>query len=223
MDDGNPSLRQLLAEDLPPAFLMQLHQRLNDVYRMSCEKVLADPDLGEEQASYALGYYRRALAETVLKDLSAQHHLRVESRQSENGGCKCVYAASSRFGLTMCHVQSPGHFPKYSTTREQSSKINEHISQGELFPLPPTPSDESIYGIFVHTEQNGMKDRLGSLCIGFPTPEFDNWIEQPIDVTEIIDLQQRLFQEPEDLQSQIQSPMPSWKTRPGIASSNEDK
>lgn len=211
MSSLTPTLKQLLIADLPPGFVRALLERIENIYPESYTSMFNNPSLCDEQAKYVLGHYRRGLAETVLMNTAAEHGLKVRLKQPENGGCKHVYVTAGRFGFVMCHVPTSGGLPKPSDSREQSSKINEHISQGNLFPVDSEPSDEEFYGVFVHTEQTGKKDIFKSLCIGFPTPEFDDWIEEPIDLQDIIDIQQRLFQNQEDAHAQIQKPEPMWK------------
>lgn len=210
MKTSTSILKELLIDDLPPGFVRSLFERIRGIYPDSHSHMINDPNLGEDQAYYALGYYRRALAETILMRKAAEHGLKVEVIKPENGGCKCVYVASQRFGFTMCHVPNAGAFPQTSDTREQSSKINEHIAQADLFPIESTPRKE-LYGIFVHTEQPGQKDSFQSLHIGFPDHNFVDWIGEPIDVQDIVDIQERIFQEKEDLHAQIQNPNPVLK------------
>ena len=56
--------------------------------------MLNDPALGEDQANYVFGYYRRGRAETVLMNTAAEHGLKVKMVQPENGGCKHVYVTT---------------------------------------------------------------------------------------------------------------------------------
>lgn len=207
----NSTLRQLLVTDLPPGFVRVLYEQLGKIYPDSYAMMFNDPALGDTQANYVLGHYRRARAETVLMTTAAEHGLNVIEVQPENGGCKHIYVKTRNFGFTMCHVLTPGGFPNHSESREQSSKINEHLAQGSLFPVASEPDKEVIYGVFVHTEQTGKKDEFNSLYIGFPNPAFDDWIEEPIDLQDILNIQQRLFQNQEDVHAQIQNPVPKWK------------
>lgn len=213
MNRLSPTLKQLLIHDLPPGFVRALLERIENIYPESHAAMFNDPSLGEEQAKYVLGYYRRALAETELTNTAVEHGLNVKLIQPENGGCKHVYVSAGRFGFTICHVETSGGFPKYSDSREQSAKINEHISQIELFPVvSEQAADEAFFnGVLVHTEQPGRKDAFKSLHIGFPTPEFDNWVDEPINLQDILDIQQRLFQSHEDIHAAIQDTTPTWK------------
>ena len=68
-----------------------------------------------------------------------------------------------------------------------------------------------FYGVFVHTNSMGQKDVFGHIHVGFPDTDFNDWLEDPIDFQDIIDLQQQLFQEKEDLHAQIQQPVPVFK------------
>jgi hypothetical protein len=207
-----PALKQLLIHDLPPGFVRALLERVANIYPDSYAAMFNDPSLGSDQAKYALGYYRRAQAETVLMNTAAEHGLEVKSIQPESGGVKQIYVSVGRFGFTMCHVDTAAGFPKFSDTREQSSKINEHISQIELFPVDTNPSNDEYFGVLVHTEQNRSKDAFGSLYLGFPNPDFTDWIDDPINFLDILDIQQRLFQSPNDLHATLQDTTPVWKS-----------
>jgi hypothetical protein len=211
MNRPSPTLKQLLIHDLPPAFVRVLLERIENIYPDSHAAMFNDPSLGEDQAKYVLGYYRRGLGETVLMNTAAEHGLKVKLIQPENGGCKHVYVSAGRFAFTMCHVETSAGFPKFSDCREQSSKINEHISQIELFPIVSEPVEEEFYGVLVHTEQTRDKATFKSLFIGFPTPEFDDWVDEPINLLDILDIQQRLFQNHEDMRAAIQNTTPTWK------------
>lgn len=212
MNRPSPTLKQLLIHDLPPAFVRVLLERIENIYPDSHAAMFNDPSLGEDQAKYVLGYYRRGLGETVLMNTAAEHGLSVKLIQPENGGCKHVYVSAGRFAFTMCHVETSGGFPKYSECREQSSKINEHISQIELFPSVSEPVDEEFYGVLVHTEQTRDKSSFKSLFMGFPNPEFNDWVDEPINLLDILDIQQRLFQnQEEDVHAAIQNTVPTWK------------
>lgn len=228
MNNPVPTLKQLIVHDLQPAFVRVLLERIENIYPESHAATFNDPSLGEEQAIYVRGHYRRGLGETVLMTAAAEHGLKVKLVQPANGGCKHVYVVAGRFGLTMCHVEKPAGFPKFSEYREQSSKINEHISQIQLFPVASEPVDEEFYGVLVHAEKisdNGYRDKsaFGSLFLGFPNPEFDDWIDEPINLLDIRDIQQRLFQKQEDLRAAIQKTEPTWKGSNVANKKKEDK
>lgn len=208
---SSPLLKQLLIDDLPPAFIRVLLERIEQIYPESYMSMLNNPSLGEEQANYVLGYYRRALGESVLQNTAAEHGLSIQLVQPDNGGCKHIYISTEKFGFSMCHVSKSGGFPKHSDSREQSSKINEHLSQGSLFPIESTTNNQKFYGVLVHTEHSGKKDSFQSLCVGFPNRDFDDWIEEPINLHDLMDIQHRLFKNHDDLHAQIQNPTPVWK------------
>jgi len=202
----------MLIGDLPPNFVQALYERIGIIYPDSYNAMLNDPTLGKEEAHGTLGFYRRAQAETVFMNTAVEYGLRFRYVQPKNGGCKHIRVTAGKFGLALCHVVSPGGFPSYSDVREQSSKINEYISQMNLFPVKVKPEEnEKFYGIFVHTEKMGRKDQFQSMHIGFPNPEFDDWVEEPIDVLEIIDIQHRLFRKQGSSEIQIQKAVPVLK------------
>lgn len=218
---STPTLKELLTTELPPGFVATIFERIKLIYPHSYASVINDPALSDEQAKYVLGYYRRGIAETVFMNAAAEHGLLIDEVQPETGGCTHVRVSTENFSFVMCHVQSPGGFPKHSDNREQASKINLHLSQTELFPLQVEPSSNVLYGVFVHTEQPGNKGQFNSLCVGFPDSNFKDWIEEPIDMQEILDLQKRLFQEEEDLQEQVQKVVPILKSSKEIISGKQ--
>jgi len=211
MKNDIPTLKQLLINEIPPGFSRALYDRIWDIYPESFTAMFTDPLLGDEQANYVLGYYRRGLAETVFMNTAAEFGLSTKLVQPENGGCKHVYVSTGRFGFTMFHVPSRAGFPKHSDCREQSSKINAHIQQQSLFPIDSRPDKETIYGVFVHTEHIGKKDAFNSLSVGFPNPKFSDWVEEPIDIQDLIDIQQKRFQDQEDVYAESQHTDPVWK------------
>lgn len=207
----NPTLKQLVIADLPPGFVRALYERIAHIYSQTFAHVSSDPELGEDQSKYVLGHYRRGCAETVLLRTAIEHGLKAKVIQPDSGGCKHVKISSGHFSFTMCHVLTPAGFPQHSDYREQSSKINQHIAQGDLFPIESKPNKEEFYGIFVHSEQVGKKDAFGSLYIGFPSPISERWIEEPTDFKDIIDIQQKIFQGQDDPHAAIQKSDPQWK------------
>ena len=212
MNSNNSTLKQILASDLPPGFVRELIIRFHSLYPDAYEAVYQNPEFGEAEAEYLLGHHRRALAEVGLREIATKHSLTVRMEKPEKGGCKHVLISTGILAFTTCHVPSYSGFPKYSNSREQYALINEHASQGQLFAIESNPDKEELYGILIHTEDNSKKNGLGSLRIGFPNPEFNNWIEAPIDLQEISDIQQRIYQKKQDLQQQIQNPTPKWKS-----------
>ena len=106
----------------------------------------------------------------------------------------------------------PERFPKFSRSREQYSQINEHADQGILFPAISVPKAEELYGIIVHTERPNSKSEIQSLAVGFPNSECRVWIQEPIPLFDIAELQAVLFQKVEDPQAIVQKPRPTWKT-----------
>ena len=211
MSDLQLSLKQQLVKDLNPKFVEALIERTKEIYPKSFDAVDEDPNLADEQARYVLGYLRRGYAETVLLRTAVEFGMKPKLVQPEGGGCKHVYVSSGMFGLVMCHVPSPDAFPKHSSTREQSSQVNEFISQLTLLPEAIAPEPEEFYGIIIHSECLGQKKLFGSIKIGFPNTDFEGWEEEPICLQEICQIQQKLIGPTYDLQAQIQNPQPKWK------------
>jgi hypothetical protein len=205
------TLAELLATDVPPEFVRALLDITPNLYRDAYAAVYQNPCFGKPEADYLLGHHRRAMFEAALRNLAAKHGLRVIMAKCEKGGCEHVRVVAGRFSLTACHVGGRGSFPRHSHSREQYSLINEHLSQGQLFPVQSTPKDAELYGIIVHTEALGRKDKLQSVCIGFPNHEFDKWIQNPTDLRDVADIQQPMYQQAEDLQAVVQNTEPEWK------------
>lgn len=205
------TLTQLLISDLPPGFVRAVLDQFPLIYSEAHEVVHNNPDYGKPEAEYLLGHQRRALGEASLRNLAVEHGLKVEMLKPEKGGCEHVMITVGRFKFTLCHVASQGAFPKSSPCREQYSLINEHLSQGQLFPIESDPSDADIYAVLVHTGVPGKNSNFKSIAVGFPNHTFDAWLDAPINLLDISDLQGRRYQQKEDLQQQVQSPRPEWK------------
>jgi hypothetical protein len=218
MDHRNATLDGLLAADLPSGFVCALLDLTPNLYRDAYAAVYENPVFGIPEADYMLGHERRARFEAMLRDVAVKHGLKVAMERSKDEddrehGCQHVRVFAGRFTFTACHVSSPGGFPRYSRTREQYSLINEHASQGQLFPVVSDPKKSDLYGVIVHTETRRKKEELQSIAIGFPNHEFNAWIQEPIDFRYITAIQQGMFQKPEDLQAAIQNNEPEWKHR----------
>lgn len=216
MNDRYISLRDLVVCAVPPGFLKALLEEMGGIYRESHETVFNDTNLDDRQARYVRGHYRRGRAETQFSRLAAQYGLKQRVEQPENGGCNHIVVSAGTLSLVLCHVYAENAFPKHSDNREQASRVNDHLSQVDFFPAElkrayDRSEDAQIYGIIIHSENGNDKSTLGSIKIGFPNCNCDGWIEEPICLNEISDLQDRQFQKPEDLQGQVQDVMPKWK------------
>jgi len=207
------NLKQLLIMELPPAFVQQLLVELGKIYLHSYNNLHNDEHLGECEADYNLGHYRRSLCETVFRRLAITSNLKSSDISPQNGGWSHVQVETEKFKLDICHVQSPNAFPKPSDTRQQNSEINHHIGQQVLFAEESDNinNNEKFYGIVVHTESRGEKNNFRYAGIGFPNEDFSEWAAEPIDLSEIMDLQSLLLKKPNDMQEQIQQPKPKWK------------
>jgi hypothetical protein len=215
MNRKNPSLKEMLIEDLPAGFVNELIDDIESVYTDSHAAMFNDPELGVNQAKTVLGHYRRSRAETLLERLAVKHGLKAETVQPVGGGCTHVSVHVGRFELVMCHVISRDAFPQHSDDREQSSKANECLSQMDWLEESVVPGEGEFYGIIIHTEVAGVKNKLGSIKIGFPNHEWDEWIEEPIDMIEISEIQKLKGQGQEDLQGFIQDEKARPKLKEG--------
>jgi len=211
MTDPALPLNQLLATHMPPGFIRALLEITPNLYLDAYDTVHNNPVLGKPEADYLLGHQRRALFEAATRNLGVEHGLKIEMEQPEKGGCKHVKIIVGPFGLTASHIAWPGGFPRISRSREQYASINEHLSQNQLFPVESNPRNKQIYGIIIHTEIPGKKNEFHSLSIGFPNHNFTAWVQEPTEFIEILEMQERLYRKPEDLQAQVQKSDPVWK------------
>ncbi len=184
----NASLKKMLALDVPSGFLTNITKQLSLIYPNAFAEVYNNSELGKPEAEYLLGHQRRAMCESAFRNIALKHYLSVEMKRSEKGWCQHVQITTGRIRMALCHVQSAGAFPKFSTSREQYSKINQHIDQFQLFPVDSTPLESEIFGILVHTEAQ-KKDQFGYAGIGFPNENFTEWATKPIDIWDVIDIQ----------------------------------
>lgn len=207
----NPTLKSLVAQDLPPAFVLRILQTLPKVYREAHDSVTNDSRFGVAEALYMLGHTRRALFETEFRKIAVDSTIAVEMHKPKKGGCTHVRVLVGRFQLIACHVPSPGAFPNHSDCREQYSAVNEHIQQGQLFAQDSNPGEQSLYGVLTHTSDHRDAATFRSAQIGFPDKSFSAWVEEPINLLDIRDQQSVAFRSSEDLQGMIQKPKPKWK------------
>ena len=216
MKNNSTTLKAMLIDDLPPEFVTELIQGMVSIYPASFASMYQDRELGEEQAKTILGHYRRALAETLFERTAKKYGLGTELVQPEGGGCTHISIQVGRFRLAMCHVVSQDAFPQHSDNREQSSKANKCIAQINLFPDRVTPQAGEIFGIIIHSEFPGKKDQFDSIKIGFPNCDWDGWIEGPVCLVEISEIQNNQYQE-EDLQGIVQNDKAKPKLKRNLA------
>ena len=213
------TLKEMLIEDLPPNFITELIGSMESIYPTSCAKMEQDDELGEEQAKAVLGHYRRGLAETQFERIAIKHALSNELIQPAGGGCKHISVQVGRFRFDMCHVPSQDAFPQDSDNRKQSSKVNEFIPQLSLFEEQVAPDSRKIFGVIIHSEIPGEKNKLGSIKIGIPNHDWDGWIEEPLSLYELSEIQNKQDQEDEDLQGKIQNE----KVKPELKTASKKK
>lgn len=213
MNAKNPSLKEMLLEDLNPAFVKALVESMPSLYADSFDSMMNDPNLGEAQAKVVLGHYRRGRAETLFEQLSGRYGVKYKTVQPEGGGCSHIQVQIGRFQLAMCHVVSRDAFPQHSDDRAQSAKVNECLAQLSLLSEEVKLTPGEIYGIIIHTETTGKKKEFSSIKIGIPNHDRDGWAEEPIDLLEIMEIQSMRHAKQVDLQGQIQTPKakPTWK------------
>lgn len=203
---------ELLVSDLPRGFLKALIERVPLVYAEAHDSVTHDPRFGEAEARYLHGHTRRAILEATLRTTAQSFGMAVEMRRAEGvGGPEHVMVISGRFCFTACHLPSSNGFPKESRHRQQYSMINEHVTQGQLFPISSEPDAADIYGVIAHCEVPGEKGTLGTLVIGFPNDSCDDWIDEPIDVVDLADAQERLKSSKN--RESTAAAAPKWKKR----------
>ena len=207
MEKKNPTLKEQLISDLPHEFVSGLINGMESLYADSHAAMFNDPELGDVQANAVLGHYRRGRAETLLERIAMKCGTKTNKVQPEGGGCPHVSVDLDRFELVICHVNSTSSdsFPRHSFDRAQSSQVNKYLPQADLFEEPEAPDEKKFFAIVVHSEAPGKKDVFGSIKIGFPNHEGNGWIEAPVCLMEILDIQQRKFIKEEDLQGQIQN------------------
>ena len=219
MKKRNPILKEMLIEDLPPRFVTELIGSMESIYPTSHATMEQDHELGEEQAKTVLGHYRRGLAETQFERIAIKHGLTNELIQPAGGGCKHVSVQAGRFRLDMCHVPSQDAFPQDSDDRKQSSKVNKFIPQLSLFEEQVAPDSRKIFGVIIHSEVPGEKNKLGSIKIGIPNHDWDGWVEEPLSMYELSEIQNKQNQEEEDLQGKIQNE----KAKPKLKTTSRKK
>ena len=132
-----------------------------------------------------------------------------------NGGCEHVQIICGRFRLITCHVQSPGAFPQHSDCREQYAGVNEHISQADWLAVHSEPGEEALFGVLTHASDRHNPRRFRSAQIGFPDTAFETWVDKPIDLLDLRDMQIAAYQASDDPQGRNQDAQPKWKNRQG--------
>lgn len=219
MTDEISVLKRKLAHDLPPDFVRDLRNRAGEEYRAAYARAQADAKLDERHIKYVAGFLRWTYFEAALRDLATRHdelQVSMQSCTDDDLGqsLQHVLVLVGCFALTQCHVQSAGALPRPSRWREQYSQINARLDrQCSLLPHSPASLDAEHYGIIVHASRPSDHGELGSIGIGFPNREFDDWIgNRPVQLKEIM-LEQGSSLELVET-TQPAAPRPRWKRRP---------
>jgi hypothetical protein len=210
----NDTLREILVADIPPAFVTRFLDAAAWAYREAWQRAENDPSLTDAAKDDLIPHLRRALIESKLHEVGLDCGLRVESERVSSGAYRYVAARSGRFVLTCSKTSGRNAVPRGSIFRDQYAEINEHLNQASLFPATSDPGAESLYGIIVHGP-DGKGDKIGFCCVGFLSPDKQEWVQEPTDLADIRDYQQQRYQKITDSREQIQSAEPKLKPKFG--------
>jgi hypothetical protein len=215
----NDSLREILVADLPPAFVTRFQEAAAWAYREAWERIKNDTSITDEGRNQLLPHLRRVLVEAKLQNIALDSGVRAESEPVSSGAHKYVAVRVGRLVMTCSKTSGRNAVPRACDFRGQYSDVNEHIDQQNLFPIISTPGRESLYCIIVHGPSAQEKGELGFCCFGFPSPDSQRWVQEPIALADIRDYQQTRYQKSEDERAQIQPIEPKLKPEFGADSS----
>ncbi len=218
----NDSLREILITDLPPAFVTRFQEATTWAYREAWERVKNDTSITDNGREQLLPHLRRVLLEAKLQSIALDSGVRAESESVSSGAHKYVAVRVGRLVMTCSKTSSRNAVPRACDFRDQYSDVNEHIDQQTLFPVISTPGCESLYCIIIHGPSEQQRGELGFCCFGFPSPDLQKWVQEPIALADIRDYQQTRYQKSEDDRAQIQPVEPKLKPEFGADSSAEE-
>ncbi|GGA80009.1 hypothetical protein GCM10011521_17820 [Arenimonas soli] len=207
----NDSLREILVTDVPPAFVTRLLSAAEWVYKEAHDTIKNNTMLGEAERAYLEPHYRRALFERKMLEVALDSGLKAVSEQVASGAAKYNLVRVGRLLLTCSKTSGRYVVPRACSFRGQYSDINEHIDQGQLFPVQSAPQEASLYCIVTHGPSTKNPGTLGYCCFGFPAMDMEKWAQQPIDLADIRDYQQQRYQKADDDRAQIQQVEPKLK------------
>lgn len=218
----NHSLREILIADVPPAFVALLISGGKWAYKEAHAHVVNDPLLGDAERAYVEPHYRRALFERKMMEVGSDSGLKATTKRVTSGAAQYNVVRAGRILLTCSRTISRNVVPRACAFREQYANINEHIDQRQLFPVPSTPGEASLYCIVIHGPSIENSGELGFCCFAFPTQKGEKWVQEPIDLADIRDYQQTRYQKRTDDRAEIQAVEPKLKPEFGKGSSSEE-
>jgi hypothetical protein len=112
--------------------------------------------------------------------------------------------------------------PRTTVFRAQYADVNQHITQGQLFPVRSSPGEAALYCIIIHGPSTEKPGELGYCCFAFPTQQGKEWVQEPIDLSDIRDYQQARYQKPADDRALIQNTDPVLKPKFDAGSQAEE-
>lgn len=210
----NDSLREILIADLPPAFVSRFQDAASEVYREASTRIKNDALLDDDSRNQLLPHLRRALLETRFKTIALDSGLRAEAESVSSGAHKYVAVRVGRLVLTCSKTTGPNAVPRACNFRDQYSDVNEHINQHQIFPIVSNPGNESLYCLIIHGPSEYTENDLGYCSFGFPSPNLEKWVEEPVALADVRDYQRERYQKSEDERASIQNTEPRFK--PGI-------
>lgn len=217
----NDSLRDYLVADVPPAFVTRVLAAADWVYKEAHAHVVNNSLLGDAERAYLEPHYRRALFERQMMDAALDSGLQAQTERVTSGAAQYNVVRAGRLVLTCSKTSSRYVVPRACSFRGQYSDINEHVDQRQLFSVPSNPGVASLYGIIIHGSA-AKPGELGYCCFGFPTQDFEKWLQDPIDLADIRDYQQQRYQKSDDDRAQIQPIEPKLKPQFGADDASEE-
>ena len=111
MPDSDISIRDLLMEDLPLAFVAALVENAPSVYGNAYSRSYAEPAYDKPEADYTFGHNRRAGFEAMIRREAIKAGLPAITEYTERSNTPYTLVRAGRFLLTESHVQCKGDIP----------------------------------------------------------------------------------------------------------------
>jgi len=149
-----------------------LGRRISHEYETAFNNVRADESIRDSEKSIIAGHLRRARINSMLHSFAADQKWSAKDIQVGNRGCDShVEIYAGRLIMTFHHVSSGQCRPAPAKYLEQNWELNEHLSQGMLFPIDKLesslPSPNSFNLVVLHRTDEESAAQVGEITFAF--------------------------------------------------------
>ena len=177
MKFNDPSLLDVLIEEVPRDFVLDLSRMIKWIYGEAHQRVFEDPAFRRSEALWLLPFARRALFESKVVELADRHNMQYQSVVTEHETHTYNIVRCGRFQFTGSAVRGVDQIPRQAMFREQHARINSFLRYPTLDFMGKSRLDEAeyIYGIILYGSEASGSAQPSFTSIAIPAENAPKW------------------------------------------------